>query len=487
MTVSPDWLHYQAEVHPDRLALVGQGRHWSFAELDADVAQLAGILADQGIQRGKRVAYHLAAQPRQVLLVHALTRLHAVLVPLNIRLTMPELAPILLDADPALVIHDGVLAQWPQGLRVITMDNLNSAAATHPITQAQLSFNDLHTLIYTSGTTGRPKGVELTVANHWWSAQGFALNAGLAATDRWLNVMPLFHVGGLTILFRSVIHGSTVYLEPRFDARAAHALMSSQAITLLSVVPTMLQRLLDLDADAPPSVRQVLLGGAPAPGPLIDEARRRGYPAVPTYGMTETCSQVVTQEIQTGLASRSSGHANLPTQIRIVKDTYPCPPGQVGEIWIQGPTVARGYWRNPEATRKTFIDGWLKTGDVGYLNQNGHLTVTGRLGDIIIRGGENIYPREIEDQLLAYPTIEDVAVFGLDHAEWGQEVACAIVANGSLSLAELRTFLSNSLASYKIPSTYFRMDAIPRNAAGKVLRRRLVDQAKITPRWVDEA
>lgn len=472
MMVSPDWLQYQAQVHPDHLALKTSDAHWSFAALDAEVARLAGVLSDRGVGAGDRVAYHLAADAPQVLLAHALTRLGAVLVPLNVRLTDRELTPILLDADPVFVVHDGRVPNKFAGKSCA----INDLLASHPsqsISGRELRLDALHAVMYTSGTTGAPKGVELTLGNQWWSAVGFALNAGQARDDRWLHVMPLFHVGGLTILFRSVIQGTAVFLEPHFDAGRALALIASESVTLVSLVPTMLQRLLDIGSPSPPSLRMILLGGAPASPALIDAARSRGYPVASTYGMTETCSQIAIAAPDATDGGFSAGHPNLPTQVRIVVDGHRVPAGHPGEIWIHGPTVARGYWRNPAATREVFVDGWLRSGDVGTVDDRGYLTVTDRVKDLIIRGGENIFPREIEDALMEFPGMKDVAVFGRSHPEWGQEVAAAVVAEGPIDPDRIRRFLSNRLASYKIPSIYFAVQSIPRNAAGKILRTQL--------------
>lgn len=486
MIASPDWLHHQAEVHPDRLALVTPEGRWSFAQLDADVARLAGILSSMKIGPGNRVAYRLPANREQVLLAHALTRLHAVLIPLNTRLTASELEPILENVDPTLVLDGGDPFNWPKTVSPLPMSSLQAEAPHDPVFDAELRFDDLHAVVYTSGTTGHPKGVEISVANQWWSAVGFALNSGLDNRDRWLHVMPLFHVAGLTILFRSAIHGSAVVLEPRFDAARSYDLIQQESCTLLSVVPTMMHRLLELPGDAPPALRLALLGGAPAEPSLIEAARRRGYPVVPTYGMTETSSQVVTMDQDQALNRRaSSGHPNLPTLVRIVQGGAPCPTGEVGEVWVKGPAVTRGYWRNPEATQKAFQDGWLKTGDLGRLDHDGYLTITDRLDDVIIRGGENIYPSEVENALRSLPSIRDVVVFGLPDVEWGQRVAAAIVTDTPIRLIDVQNHLSKCLASYKMPSMYYRIASIPRNASGKILRVRLQQDAAHLPKWVD--
>ncbi|MCY0877459.1 MAG: o-succinylbenzoate--CoA ligase [Firmicutes bacterium] len=488
MLTSPDWLRHQALTHPTRLALVTPEGRWTFRALDHEVARVAGILRQRGVGAQQRVAFHLLPSASTVFLIHALTRLRAVMVPLNTRLTAPELRRLLVDADPALVVHDGRLglsAPCPE----IAIQELLRESPEDAVYDAQLSFEDLHALVYTSGTTGRPKGVELTVGNQWWSAVGFALNAGLDPGDRWMHVMPLFHVGGLTILFRSLIHGSAVVLEPRFDAFRVYQRMRDEGCTLLSVVPTMLYRLIALNDPAPPQLRLVLLGGAPAPAALVHAAWDKGYPAVPTYGLTETCSQIVTLD-PSAVRERAttSGRPNLPTEVRIVREGRSVAAGEFGEIWVRGPTVARGYWHNPAETQATFGDGWLKTGDWGALDAEGFLTVTDRVKDIIIRGGENVYPSEVEARLKEVPDVVDAAVFGLPDPEWGQIVAAALVLKPETSLtpAALRTYLSASLASYKMPSKYFRVEDIPRNASGKILRTALMERAGSWKEWTCE-
>lgn len=486
MTSSSDWLHYQAEIQPNKEALVTPKSRWTFQRLDADVARLAGILRGLGVHPGDRVAYLLPSGAPHVILAHALTRLHAILVPLNTRLTPTEREPIFHNSDPALLIYDATLSAsaWSRQSIAIEIQDLMSRPSSDPVTDTHLDFDERHALVYTSGTTGIPKGVEITVGNQWWSAVGFALNAGINPSDRWLHVMPLFHVGGLSILFRGVIHGSTVVLEPRFDAKTVYGQLQEQEITLISVVPTMIRRLLALGHNAPPHLRLALLGGAPASPELIQEARQQGYPVVPTYGLTETCSQVVTMRNDEVLQRLgSSGHPNLPTEIRIQHQGRNLPVGTLGEIAVKGPTVSKGYWRNPSVTAQTFRDGWLMTGDMGMLDADGYLTVIDRVKDRIIRGGENIYPTEVESQLKAHPAIKDAAVFGLSDPEWGQIVAAACVLTEDLKMTELRNFLSNRLASYKMPTTYFRVEDIPRTASGKILRTHLIESASTLREW----
>lgn len=474
---SPDWLHYQAEVNPNGLALSFEQHRWSFKELDDWVARLAGQLRFMGIASGDRVAWLLPPSAFTVALAHALLRVHATLVPLNTRLTTPELTAILHDADPKLVVAD---PRWstrlacrdqhefiPQG----SFEQLWRAANGAAIGDATFDWDDLHSLVYTSGTTGRPKGVEITLGNQWWSAMAFGLNAGTNADDRWLHVMPLFHVGGLSILFRSVIHGSAIILGARFDPDFVIKQLREARITLMSLVPTMLRRLLDQPSDIPKEVRLILLGGAPAPLDLVQEALARGLPVVQTYGLTETCSQIATMTRDAfTLYPGASGHATLPTQIKITRDGQDVGPGHEGEICVKGPTVARGYWQHPEATDEAFQDGWFKTGDIGRLNPEGYVTVLDRRRDLIIHGGENVYPSEVEALLMRVPGVQDAVVVGIDDREWGQKVVAGVVVEDVIPEKLLRRMIETHLASYKHPAVYCSLEKVPRTASGKILR-----------------
>jgi len=481
---SDDWLSAQAEVHPRRLALAADGQYWTFEELDEAVDGLASHLAGLPVRSGDRVALWFWPGAPLVLLIYALTRLGAVIIPLNTRLTPAELAPILDNAEPAWILHQpgAPLPATPAYRQKSWADIL--AAPRRPLTRAAWDWEALHTIIYTSGTTGIPKGVMLALRQHWWSAMGFALQAGVSATDRWLHTMPLFHVGGLSILFRSVIQGSGVILLPRFDVSLVAESFRRDEITLVSLVPTMLKRLLDAEVSPPKSLRLVLLGGAPAAPDLIEQAWQRGYPVAPTYGLTETASQIAILDPANGPSHRgTAGRATVPTQVEIRDGERTLPPNTPGEIYISGPTVALGYWRQPELTEATFRSGWLKTGDIGQLDSRHYLTVLDRRRDLIIRGGENIYPTEVEEILKTYPAIADAAVFGRPDPEWGQRVAAALQSVDTVDLEELRHFLSSRLASYKMPTEYYFVDQIPRTASGKILRTQLIAQLAEHEGW----
>jgi len=363
-------------------------------------------------------------------LLHALPKLGAVIVPVSTRLTAVEREAVLADAAPVRLVD------VPPG-EAVTPLPVGDTAALRDRADADEPF----AVIYTSGTTGQPKPIELTYGNFHASAVANAENLGVEADDRWLCCMPLFHVGGMSILTRSAINQTEAVIHERFDPEKVLHALEEEGVTLISLVSTQLRRLLDAGLEAPPDLRGALIGGGPVPSDLLKRAEQVGVPVIPTYGMTETCSQV-----WTGVPLPGAEIAN----------------GPAGELLIRGPMVA------PKALA---ADGWLHTGDRGVIDEEGNLTVEGRLADTIVTGGENVAAVEVEEALLAHSAIEDAAVVGRPDAEWGEAVVAFVVAVGDT--ADLDAHLRERLAGYKVPKRIERIDAIPRNAAGKIVRGRL--------------
>lgn len=475
----PDWLRHRAATMPERIALIAGDTHWTFADLDQQVEHLARQLMALGIQPGDRVAVLLQNSPVFVTLVHTMPRCRAVLVPLNTRLTPNELAWQLDDVSPRLVIHDqsnaGVADQLHQqqpDYFFYHTDALHDVAASDQALDYTIALNELHTIIYTSGTTGKPKGAMLTYGNHWWSATASMLNLGLHDDDRWLAVLPLFHVGGLSILLRSVIYGIPVVLHEAFDAASVNRSLEEHQITIISVVSTMLQRMLDQQLCAT-KLRCVLLGGGPVPRLLLEACNKRGIPVAQTYGMTETASQVATLAPHDALRkSGSAGQPLLPLKVQIDIEGEPAAAGQVGEILVRGPMVTPGYFNRPTATAAALQDGWLHTDDLGYLDSDGYLYVVDRRDDIIISGGENVYPAEIEEVLLAFPAVAEAGVIGTPDEQWGQVPVAFVVLHPGAELDEtvIMAFCHERLARYKTPRAIYLVAVLPRTAAGKLRR-----------------
>jgi o-succinylbenzoate---CoA ligase len=353
-----------------------------------------------------------------------------VLVPINTRLTRREREAVLDSALPALVLDSP--PETGEG-EVDPADRGQLLSRAEP--------DAVFAVVLTSGTTGEPKPIELTYANFHASALANAENLGVQPDDRWLCCMPLFHVGGMSILTRSAINRTEALIHERFDVEKVLHALEGEGVTLISLVATQLRRLLDARLEAPPDLRAALIGGGPVPSDLLKRAEQVGVPVVPTYGLTETCSQVWTGRPLPGAEIETS---------------------PAGEILVRGPMVA------PRAVAQ---DGWLHTGDRGAIDDDGNLTVEGRIADTIVSGGENVAAAEVEEALVSHPAIEDAAVVGRPDPEWGQAVVAFVVAGGDV--ADLETHLRQRLATYKLPKHIRQIDHIPRNAAGKVQRGRL--------------
>jgi O-succinylbenzoic acid--CoA ligase len=412
------------------------GQTATYSELDALAAHTSRRLTAAGVRSGDRVGSTLPAGIDFAALLHALPRLGAVLVPLNTRLTAAERAWQVEDCGARLVVDEPL-----------------DGDEEDPGPASDLDPDALQTVIYTSGTSGVPKGVSLTYANHAASAIASAWNLGVAPDDRWLCVLPVFHVGGLAILLRSALYGTCAVLHDGFEAGAVAAALESGEATLVSLVPTMLRRLRDGGLGETPALRAALLGGGPVPRDLLEWAAGHGFPALQTYGMTETASQVATLPAAEALAHHGSAGRPLPgVELRT---------GAGGEILLRGPMVSRGALA---------ADGWLHTGDAGHLDEDGFLHVEGRLDDTIVSGGENVAAAEVEDVLLRHPGVADAAVAGRPDAEWGQAVTAWVVLATPVPDRELAAHCRRRLAGYKVPKQFIRAAELPRNAAGKLVR-----------------
>ena len=499
-----DWLAHCAANTPERTALIAGDRAWSYAQLDADATRTARQLARLGVRSGDRVATLLHHGAGIVVLTHAVLRVAAVLVPLNVRLSDDEIAWQIGDSGASLLIVEGQTVALTQRARcaqpdlvTLSLDDAGAAILGRPTLgagdEADIALHLVHdpdavlAIIYTSGTTGQPKGAMLTVGNFWWSAVGSALNLGTHADDRWLACMPLFHVGGLSILLRSAIYGITAVVHDSFDAVAVNRALDEERVTIISVVAVMLQRMLDARKDRPypRSLRCVLLGGGPAPRPLLERCARLGVPVAQTYGLTETTSQVATLAPEDALRKfGAAGRPIYPNELRVMTDGRDAAPHEPGEILVRGPVVMAGYAGQPDATARAIVDGWLHTGDIGSLDGDGYLRVLDRRDDLIITGGENVYPAEVEAALLAHPWVAEAGVIGVPDTTWGQRIVAVVrladrpEMDRARAEAELRAHCRAQLAGYKTPREIRVVtDPLPRTASGKLRRSVLRDRA----------
>ena len=432
-----DWVTLAARERPDQIAVEAPDGALTYAELDAAADRCARRLAALGVGEWSRVATTLPPSRAFCELLHALPRLGAALVPLNTRLPVAEqrvqahTAGALFTVDRPL---DGMEAE-------VDLRRESVPAAVHSV-------------LFTSGTAGSPRPVALTVANHEASAAASAAAVGIGPSDRWLCPLPPFHVGGLAILVRCARAQATAVLHDRFSAAGAIDALESHGITLASLVPTMLTRLRDAGLGPLPALRSLILGGGRIPADLLDWARDAGIPVRCTYGMTETCSQVVVTD-----PWEPAGPPVRGAELRTAEG---------GEILVRGGMVSLGAL-DP--------DGWLHTGDSGRIDRHGRLHVEGRIGELINTGGEKVAPATVEAVLVAHPAVADAAVAGVADPEWGEAVTAYVVERTPVSDYDLLSFCRERLAGFQVPKRIERVERLPRNAAGKVERARLTRQA----------
>jgi len=325
--------------------------------------------------------------------------------------------------------------------------------------------------MFTSGTTGSPKAVRVTGQNFLASAVATAFRLGVAPGDRWLLCLPMYHMGGLSIPIRTTVYGTTTVIQSGFDEAVVREGMERRDVTGVSLVPTMLDRLLD-DGPLPESLRFALVGGGPTPSGLVMRAREAGVPLYPTYGMTETASQITTATpVDVDEAPETVGRPLDGTDVAILDDDGTrLPPGEVGAIAVDGFTVSPGYIDAPEREPTADPSTWFRTGDEGYLDDSGRLYVEGRASDRIVTGGENVSPAEVVDAIRAHPAVDDAVVVGLPDPEYGERVAALVVTSEDLTVDGLRAFLDERLAGYKRPRTVAFVDELPRTPSGTVDR-----------------
>ncbi len=458
-----DWLTARAKQDPSGLCLIADGDRVSFADLDEQVARAAGALVEAGVKNGSRVALWGAHDLATIRAMWAVPRAGAVLLPLNTRLTEREAAHQVVDAAVSLVL--GHSRQPALGIRSLDLDEL---AAGRPYRGEPPHVDAPHSVVYTSGTGGDPKGVILTWANLEAAAAASAEVLHHSRKDRWLAVLPLYHVGGMSILIRSARQGGAVVLDGFEPGRVAVHLREDR-ITLVSLVPTMLSRLLEVDPGPFPDLRAVLLGGGPVAESLLARAAAGRVPVLSTYGLTEAASQVATVPLAAALARHGFVEPVPGMELRIVDEAArEVPVGTPGLVQIRGTAVSPGYLHDRPRSPGT----WFATGDLGRLDGDHSLEILGRADDMIITGGENVYPVEVEAALDEHPLVVEAAVFGMDDSDWGQIVAALVVAPG-LDEGDLDGFLRNRLAGFKIPTRWSFVSTIPRTGLGKVDRARL--------------
>ncbi|MEN0135868.1 MAG: long-chain fatty acid--CoA ligase [Rhodococcus sp. (in: high G+C Gram-positive bacteria)] len=493
------WLRRRAERDGDRAALSFAGETLSFAELQHHIECFADVLAACEVRAGDRVAYVGFNHSRFLVALFATARLGAVFVPLNFRFTGSELAHNIQDSDARLLIadpaHTSPVDEVRDGLGVhrwlrigegtAGWEGIDDLLAQRPrhVGEAAVDADSPALILYTSGTTGRPKGAVLTHRNVWTSNVNWMLAVNYNAEHVALTSAPLFHSGGMCVMtLPTLMAGGHVIVHEQFDAGTLLDDIERYRVTSLFMVPAMMlftsthERFGTADLS---SVRIIVAGAAPVPEPMLRLYGARGIPVSQCWGLTEAATGATFLGTDRALDKLGScGTAGMLNEVRLIDadGNVVTTPGVHGELCVRGDTVTPGYWNTPEETDAALgPDDWLRTGDVAYQDEDGYYYIADRLKDMIISGGENVYPAEVESVLYGHPAVAEVAVIGAPDDRWGERVVAVVVPvpGASLELEQLREFAGADLARYKLPLELRIVDLLPRNTTGKVLKHEL--------------
>ena len=492
------WISRRARRTPDRVAIVHEGRASTYLGLHERVSRLAGALRGLGVGRGDRIAYLGPNHQAYLETLFAAGTLGAVFVPLNMRLAGPELAHHLSDSGSSVLVYAPAQAAVLASIRtdlvlrhVVALaepgegehdyEELLASAAPDPADEP-VSLGDPCLIMYTSGTTGRAKGATLTHGNITWNAINVLVDADFGQDEMALVVAPLFHTAALNMLcLPAILKGGTVLIESAFDPARALDLIARHRVTSMFGVPAIYDAMAGAagwaDADIS-SLRTLLCGGAPVPEATIRAYLARGVTFIQGYGMTETSPGALL--LDAAHVESKAGSAGIPhffTDVRVVgPDLADTVPGERGEIVVAGPNVMQGYWGLPEATAAALADGvWLRSGDVATTDEDGYVFVVDRIKDVIISGGENIYPAEVENAIRDHPAVVECGVIGVPDDKWGEVGRAIVVLRPGTEVAEeeILGFLDGRLARYKIPKSVRFTGSLPRTATGKILKKSL--------------
>jgi len=478
------------------------GRRLSYRELNSRSNQAASALLGLGLEKGDRVGLLLMNGAEFVETFFGAGKAGLVNVPLNWRLVADELEFIVSDAGAKVMVYSEEFAEVIAELKsrgdktavehwiqvggtpadgCLSYDDwLGAAGSDEPAATA--SGDDLLFIMYTSGTTGLPKGVMHSHETVLWATFTIAATSDMRHQDRFLNCLPLFHVGALSPVIAGVYSGGSITLMRAFDPTAAWEIIRDEQINSTLMVPAMLQFMLltyDKDAHDTANLRWVMSGAAPVPKTLIETYAAMDIEIHQVYGLTESCGPACLISADDALThAGSTGKAFYFTEVRVVNEAGDdCEPGEAGEVLVAGPHIMLGYWNRPDATSETIVDGWLHTGDVATIDADGFVTIVDRVKDMLISGGENVYPAEIENVLLGHEKVGDAGVIGIPSAKWGESpLAVVVPKDDSITAEELMEFCKGKLAAFKTVKAVEFVGEIPRNASGKILKRELREQ-----------
>jgi len=499
-------VHRHKQQRPNKVAVIDQGREYTFSEFADRIAHLAGAFQQLGVDDGDRIGILSLNSVRYLEYTFAVPWAGCVLNPVNIRWSATEVAYSLDDSDTKVLLVDDAFVPLvddikakskslktliytgrgatPEGM--LNYDQLVDSAI--PIEDKVRRGDDLLGVFYTGGTTGFPKGVMITHNSVMASSMAFIAEGLSPYGTRMMDVAPLFHVAGWSVMLTSMIRGNMQIVVPMFEPGAVLAVIEQYKVNSTILVPTMVQMLLDhpdVEKTDLSSLQQLLYGASPMPQKTVELAIKvlPQTQIVQAYGMTETSPLISFSGPENhtleGIASgriRSAGRSGMLQEIRVVNaEGENVPVGTVGEVLIRGCNVMAGYWGKPDVTAETIVDGWMHTGDGGYLDDEGYLFIVDRVKDMVISGGENIYSVEVENAVMAHPSVARCAVIGIPSEEWGEEVHAVIVAAPSQTpeLAEIKNYCKEFIAGYKCPRSISVVEALPLSGAGKVLKNEL--------------
>lgn len=500
-----DLLSRRAHLNPDKHAYIDSesGDRFSFETLDLNSNRLANAFLADGIQSGDRVALLLRNGIEFLETFFALAKIGAVTVPLNWRLAPGELAFILEDSGSETLVFDTAFNDSVQEFmgpspgtkiqRFISLDTnseLNNRVPAndyetfkggHTIQKPALTAgdNDILFIMYTSGTTGKPKGAVHSHKTTFWSILTFSATHDLQNSDTYLAALPMFHVGALTPLIINVYVGATSVVMRSFDPALAWQLMVKERVTTALLVPAMLNFMLqtpEQSLSGETILRWIQVGAAPVPVQLIEQYASMGIEIHQIYGLTESCGPACIIDGKNALKKiGSTGKGFFHTDIKVVDvEGFECPANSPGELWVRGEHIMLKYWNQPAATSDVLVDGWLKTGDIAYEDEDGYIYIQDRLKDMIISGGENIYPAELENIILSHSGVKEVAVIGQPSDRWGESPFAVVVrTRDDVSESAILEYCQGKVANYKLPKGTAFVEEIPRNPSGKILKRQL--------------